>query len=96
MDRALEDFYKEFEWGKQLQDKLHNNMHKTVEALLDDMDNLQEDMVKVVALTRANKSTAAKTLQSMTSLKATTAALVTAVNDLIPMLRHQGALLQDM
>jgi uncharacterized protein YigA (DUF484 family) len=60
-------------------------MHEMVEALWDDTDNLQEDMEKVMALTRANKSTAAKTLQSMTSLKATTAALVTAVNDLIPM-----------
>ena len=92
----MEDICKGMEWGKQLQDWLHNNMHKMVEALLDDTDNLQEDMEKVMALTRANKSTAAKTLQSMTSLKATTAALVTAVNDLIPMVWCQGALLQDM
>jgi hypothetical protein len=72
------------------------DMHEMVEALWDDTDNLQEDMAKVMALARANKSTTAKTLQSVTSLKTTTAALATAVNDLIPVVWRQGTLLQDM
>jgi hypothetical protein len=95
-DCAMEDFCKEMEWGKQLQDRLHDKMHKMVESLWDDTDNLQEYMSKVMALAWANKSTPAKTLQRMTSLEATAAALVTAVNNLISVVWHQGALMQNM
>jgi hypothetical protein len=95
-DHAIEDFCKEMEEGQKLTDRLHSNMNETVGSLLEDTDNLQDDMAKVVALAGTHKVTAAKMLQSMTSLAATAAALVTVVNDLIPVVWCQGALLQDM
>ncbi len=96
VDRAMEDFCKEMERGKQLQDGLHGNMHETVKSLWEDTDYLQDDMAKEMVLAWANESTATKMLQSVMSLKATAAALVTAVNDLIPVVWCQGALLQNM
>jgi hypothetical protein len=95
-DRAMEDFCKEMEQGQELKDGLHGEMNEMVESLWEDTEYLQDNMAKVMALARANEATTAKTLQSMTSLKAIAAALVTAVNDLIPVVWRQGALLQDM
>jgi hypothetical protein len=71
-------------------------MNETAKTLWEDTNDLQDEMAKVTVLARVNKATAAKMLQSDTSLEATTAALVTAVNDLIPMVWCQGTLLQDM
>jgi hypothetical protein len=71
-------------------------MNERVESLWEDTDNLQNDMAKVMVLVWANKGTTTKMLQSVTSLEATAAALVEAVNDLIPVVWCQGALLQDM
>ncbi len=93
---VVEDFCKEMEQGQKLKDGLHINMNEMVESLWEDIDNLQDDMGKVMALARANKATASKMLQSVMSLKATAAALMTVVNDIVPVVWHQGALLQDM
>ena len=71
-------------------------MNETAKTLWEDTNDLQDEMAKVTVLARAKEATAAKMLQSITSLKATTAALVTAVNDLIPVVWCQGPLLQDM
>jgi hypothetical protein len=95
-DRAMEEFHKEMERGQTLKEGLQGDMNETIESLWEDTNNLQDDMAKVMALAQANKATAAKMLQSVMSLQATTAALVTAMNDLIPMVWHQGVLLQDM
>jgi hypothetical protein len=80
----MENFCKEMEQGQKLKGGLHGNMNETVESLWEDTDNLQDDMVKVMALARANKATTVKMLQSSTSLKVTAATLMIAVNDLIP------------
>jgi hypothetical protein len=71
-------------------------MNEMVKSLWEDTNNLQDYTAKVMALARANKATTAKTLKSITSLQATAAALATAANVLIPVVRRQGALLQDM
>jgi hypothetical protein len=84
------------EQGQTLKEGLQGDMNEMVGSLWEDTNNLQDDMAKVMALAWANKATAPKMLQCVTSLKATAAALVTAVNDLTPVVWHQGALLQDM
>jgi hypothetical protein len=95
-DHAMEQFCKEMEQGQMLKVGLHSKMNEMVESLWEDTDNLQEDMAKVMALAWANEAITAKMLQNMTLIVATTAALVTAVNDLIPMVQCQGALLEDV
>ncbi len=95
-DWAMEEFCKEMEQGQTRKEGIQGDMNEMVESLWEDTNNLQDDMAKVMVYARANEATAAKMLQSITSLKATAAALVMAVNDLIPMAWHQGALLQDM
>jgi hypothetical protein len=91
-EQAMEEFYKKLECR---QEGLQGDMNEMVESLWEDTNDLQDDMANVMALAWANEATAIKMLQSVTSLKATAAVLVMAVNDLIPVVWHQGALLQD-
>jgi hypothetical protein len=69
-DWVMEEFCKETEQGQSLKEGLHGSMNEVVESLWEDTTNLQDDMAKVMALAWANKTTSAKTLQSVMSLEA--------------------------